>query len=504
MAAGTTSIGFEEKLWLAADKLRSNMDAAEYKHVVLGLIFLKYVSDSFEEKYNKLFAEGYGDEEDRDEYLAENIFYVPKEARWREIQKHATSTDIGVIIDNAMDAIERENDSLKGVLTKNYSRQELDKTRLGELVILFSNIEVGSTAAQERDVLGRVYEYFLSKFASAEGKLGGEFYTPSCIVRTLVSMIEPYEGQIFDPACGSGGMFCQSARFVKEHQGNVRDISIFGQESNPTTWKLAKMNLAIRQIEANLGKHNADSFHDDQHKTLKANYILANPPFNVSDWGGERLREDIRWKYGVPPIGNANFAWLQHMLHHLNPVGGVCGTVLANGSLSSNTSNEGNIRANMVKGDVVECIVAMPSQLFYSTGIPVSLWILRKGKKEYSKGKVLFIDARKLGTMVDRKVRELSEEDIIKIASTYQNWWKGNDYENVQGFCKEATIEEIADQDFILTPGRYVGIEEQEDDGEPFDEKMQRLTSELSEMFDKSIELQKEIRKKLGAIGYEI
>lgn len=504
MATGTTAVGFEEKLWLAADKLRSNMDAAEYKHVVLGLIFLKYVSDSFEEKYQKLLSEGYGDEEDRDEYLAENIFYVPKEARWSEIQKHATSTDIGSVIDNAMEAIEKENDSLKGVLTKNYARPELDKTRLGELVTLFTNIEVGSSAAQERDVLGRVYEYFLSKFASAEGKLGGEFYTPSCIVRTLVSMIEPYEGQIFDPACGSGGMFCQSARFVKEHQGNVRDISIFGQESNPTTWKLAKMNLAIRQLEANLGKHNADSFHDDQHKTLKANYILANPPFNISDWGGERLQEDVRWRYGVPPVGNANFAWLQHMLHHLNPVGGVCGTVLANGSLSSNTSNEGNIRANMVKGDVVECIVAMPSQLFYSTGIPVSLWILRKGKKERSKGKVLFIDARKLGTMIDRKVRELTEEDIIKIASTYQNWWKDNDYEDVQGFCKEVTIEEIEAQDYILTPGRYVGIEEQEDDGEPFEEKMQRLTSELSDMFAKSIELQEEIRKKLGAIGYEI
>ena len=504
MATGTTAVGFEEKLWLAADKLRSNMDAAEYKHVVLGLIFLKYVSDSFEEKYQQLLAEGYGDEEDRDEYLAENIFYVPKEARWSEIQKYATSTDIGSVIDNALDAIEKENDSLKGVLTKNYARPELDKTRLGELVILFTNIEVGSSAAQERDVLGRVYEYFLSKFASAEGKLGGEFYTPSCIVRTLVSMIEPYEGQIFDPACGSGGMFCQSARFVKEHQGNVRDISIFGQESNPTTWKLAKMNLAIRQLEANLGKHNADSFHDDQHKTLKANYILANPPFNISDWGGERLQEDARWRYGVPPVGNANFAWLQHMLHHLNPAGGVCGTVLANGSLSSNTSNEGNIRTNMVKGDVVECIVAMPSQLFYSTGIPVSLWILRRGKKEHSRGKVLFIDARKLGTMIDRKVRELTEEDIVKIASTYQNWWKGNDYKDVQGFCKEATIEEIREQDFILTPGRYVGIEEKEDDGEPFEEKMSRLTGELSKLFIQSHKLEEEIRQKLEAIGYVI
>lgn len=504
MATGTTAVGFEEKLWLAADKLRSNMDAAEYKHVVLGLIFLKYVSDSFDEKYQQLLAGGYGDEEDRDEYLADNIFYVPKEARWSEIQKHATSTDIGSVIDNAMDLIEKENDSLKGVLTKNYSRQELDKTRLGELVTLFSNIEVGSTAAQERDVLGRVYEYFLSKFASAEGKLGGEFYTPSCIVRTLVSMIEPFEGQIFDPACGSGGMFCQSARFVREHQGNLRDISIFGQESNPTTWKLAKMNLAIRQLEANLGKHNADSFHDDQHKTLKANYILANPPFNISDWGGERLQEDVRWRYGVPPVGNANFAWLQHMLHHLNPVGGVAGTVLANGSLSSNTSNEGVIRKNMICGDVIECIVSMPGQLFYSTGIPVSLWIMRKGKTEHTKNKILFIDARKLGHMIDRKVRELSEDDIQKIASTYQNWRHGTEYEDIKGFCKEANLDEIAKQDYVLTPGRYVGIEDVEDDGEPFEEKMSRLTSELAEMFEKSIDLQEEIKKKLGAIGYEM
>ena len=504
MAVGTTNVGFEEKLWQAADKLRSNMDAAEYKHVVLGLIFLKYVSDSFEEKYQALLEEGYGDEEDRDEYLADNIFWVPKEARWSEIQKHATNADIGSVIDHAMETLENENNTLKGVLTKNYSRAELDKTRLGELVTLFTNIEVGSTAAQERDVLGRVYEYFLSKFASAEGKLGGEFYTPSCIVRTLVEMIEPFEGQILDPACGSGGMFCQSARFVKEHQGNIRDISIFGQESNPTTWKLAKMNLAIRQLEANLGRHNADSFHDDQHKTLKANYILANPPFNVSDWGGERLQDDIRWKYGIPPVGNANFAWLQHMIHHLSPAGGVCGTVLANGSLSSNTSNEGNIRKNMIIGDVVECIVAMPGQLFYSTGIPVSLWILRKGKTEQSQNKVLFIDARKLGHMIDRKVRELSEVDIRKIADTYQNWRQGKEYEDIQGFCKEATIKEIDGQDYILTPGRYVGIEEQEDDGESFEDKMKRLTSELSGMFKESVELQEKIKKRLGAMGYEI
>ena len=504
MATSTTNVGFESQLWDAADKLRSNMDAAEYKHVVLGLIFLKYVSDSFTEKYEALKAEGYGDEEDRDEYLADNVFWVPQEARWSYIKSYATSPEIGKVIDNAMEQIEKENESLKGVLTKNYSRPELDKTRLGELVTLFTNIEVGSSAAQEKDILGRVYEYFLGRFASAEGKLGGEFYTPSCVVRTLVEMIEPFSGQIFDPACGSGGMFCQSARFVKEHQGKVQDISIYGQESNPTTWKLCKMNLAIRGLEANLGKHNADSFHDDQHKTLKANYILANPPFNVSDWGGERIQDDIRWKYGVPPAGNANFAWLQHMLHHLNPVGGVAGTVLANGSLSSNTSNEGVIRKNMINDDVVECIVSLPGQLFYTTGIPVSLWIMRKGKTEYSRGKILFIDARELGHMIDRRIKELSEDDIQKIASTYQNWRQGKEYEDVQGFCKSATLEEVSAQDYILTPGRYVGIAEKEIDGEPFEEKMERLTAELSDLFEESITLQGKIKSKLSSLGFDM
>lgn len=504
MATSTTNVGFESQLWDAADKLRSNMDAAEYKHVVLGLIFLKYVSDSFTEKYEALKAEGYGDEEDRDEYLADNVFWVPQEARWSYIKSYATSPEIGKVIDNAMEQIEKENESLKGVLTKNYSRPELDKTRLGELVTLFTNIEVGSSAAQEKDILGRVYEYFLGRFASAEGKLGGEFYTPSCVVRTLVEMIEPFSGQIFDPACGSGGMFCQSARFVKEHQGKVQDISIYGQESNPTTWKLCKMNLAIRGLEANLGKHNADSFHDDQHKTLKANYILANPPFNVSDWGGERIQDDIRWKYGVPPTGNANFAWLQHMLHHLNPVGGVAGTVLANGSLSSNTSNEGVIRKNMINDDVVECIVSLPGQLFYTTGIPVSLWIMRKGKTEYSRGKILFIDARELGHMIDRRIKELSEDDIQKIASTYQNWRQGKEYEDIQGFCKSATLEEVSAQDYILTPGRYVGIAEKEIDSEPFEEKMERLTAELSDLFEESITLQGKIKSKLSSLGFDM
>ena len=502
MATGTTTVGFEEQLWQAADKLRSNMDAAEYKHVVLGLIFLKYVSDSFTEKYNALKAEGYGDEEDRDEYLADNIFWVPKEARWETIRAHATNPDIGKVIDAAMETIERENDSLKGVLTKNYSRQELDKTRLGELVTLFTNIDVGTTAAQEKDVLGRVYEYFLGKFASAEGKLGGEFYTPSCVVRTLVEMIEPFDGQIYDPCCGSGGMFCQSARFVKEHQGNIRDISIFGQESNPTTWKLAKMNLAIRGLEANLGKHNADSFHDDQHKTLKANYILANPPFNVSDWGGERLQDDIRWRYGVPPVGNANFAWLQHMAHHLNPTNGVCGTVLANNSLSATAIAEANIRKNMVEADIVDCIVSLPTQLFYSTGIPVSLWILRKNKGSETKGKILFIDARNLGFMVDRKVRELSEEDIQTIASAYHKWKRGLDYSDIVGFCKSATLEEIKKNDHILTPGRYVGIEDEQDDG-TFEERMSKLTQEMNMLFDESVRLHAEFKQRMEEIGYD-
>ena len=466
MATGTTTVGFEQKLWDAADKLRTNMDAAEYKHVVLGLIFLKYVSDSFTEKYEQLKAEGYGDEEDRDEYLADNIFWVPKDARWEVLKAHATNPDIGDIIDAAMEAIEKENVSLKGVLTKNYARPELDKVRLGELVTLFSNIEVGSSAAQEKDILGRVYEYFLGKFASAEGKLGGEFYTPSCVVRTLVEMIEPFSGQIYDPCCGSGGMFCQSARFVKEHQGNIRGISIFGQESNPTTWKLAKMNLAIRGLEANLGAHNADTFHDDLHKTLKANYILANPPFNVSDWGGERLQDDIRWKYGVPPAGNANYDWLEHMIHHLNPAGGVAGTVLANGSLNSTTTVEANIRSNIIKDDIVECIVTLPDQLFYTTSIPVSLWILRKGKSSLTQGKILFIDARKLGEIVDRRNRELSDKDISLIALTYHKWKSGKDYCDVPGFCIEKTIPEVAEQEYNLTPGRYVGVDQTNSENE--------------------------------------
>ena len=438
-------------------------------------------------------------------YIADNIFWIPKESRWEEIVKAAKTPQIGKKIDDAMEAIEKENDSLKGVLTKNYARPELDKIKLGELVTdVINEIEIGSSASKEKDILGRVYEYFLGRFASAEGKLGGEFYTPSCVVRTLVEMIEPFEGQIFDPACGSGGMFCQSARFVKEHQGNLRDISIFGQESNPTTWKLAKMNLAIRGLEANLGKHNADSFHDDQHKTLKANYILANPPFNVSDWGGERLQEDVRWKYGVPPVGNANYAWLQHMLHHLNPSNGVAGTVLANGSLSTTASNEGDIRRNMINADVVECIVALSGQLFYSVAIPVSLWILRKEKNANTKGKILFIDAKKMGTMIDRRIKELTEKDIATIAGTYHDWRNAQNYEDIKGFCKSETINNVAAQDYILTPGRYVGLEEVNETDEEFSEKMTSLASELGEMFGRSVELQGDIKKIMEELGYGI
>ncbi len=500
----STMLGYEDKLWQAADKLRGSMDSSEYKHVVLGLIFLKYVSDAFETKYQELLKDKYADEEDKDEYMSENIFWVPKIARWNEILRYANTPEIGQVIDTAMESIEKENPSLKGVLNKNYSRPELEKTTLGELVTLFTNIEIGTDKAKEMDMLGRVYEYFLSKFASAEGKGGGEFYTPTCIVKTLVEMIQPYKGRVYDPCCGSGGMFVQSSKFIKEHQGNINDVSVFGQERNPTTWKLAKMNLAIRRIDGNLGSHNADTFHEDLHKTLKADYILANPPFNISDWGGDRLREDIRWQYGAPPTGNANYAWLQHMLFHLSPENGVAGTVLANGSLSSETSNEGNIRREMIEEDVIDAIVAMPSQLFYATGIPCCLWIMRKTKNKNTKNKILFIDARKLGYMIDRKVKELSEEDIQKISETYHNWRKNENYEDIAGFCKSATKEEVEANNCILTPGRYVRTEEIEEDGIPFEEKMTNLTQELAKQMEESIKLDEEIRKILGAIGYGI
>ena len=495
------TIGFEEKLWASADKLRNNMDAAEYKHVVLGLIFLKYVSDTFMEKYKELLAEDEDFAEDMDAYLAEGVFWVPENARWDYIASNSKKAEIGQVVDNALDAIEKENDSLRGVLPKNYSRPELDKRILGEIIDLFTNINVGGSEGREKDVLGRVYEYFLGKFAANEGKGGGEFYTPKSIVSLMVEMIEPYKGYVYDPACGSGGMFVQSLKFVKEHSGNSFDISVYGQESNPTTWKLAKMNMAIRGIENNLGSKNADTFHEDLHKNLKADFILANPPFNQSDWGQPLLLEDARWKWGVPPSGNANYGWIEHMLDKLSQKG-KAGVVLANGSLSSNTSNEGEIRKNILENDLVDCIVALPDKLFYTTGIPVCIWFFNRDKKH--KGQTLFIDARKMGDMVNRRLRELSDEDVNNIASTYINWQNENGYEDIQGFCKVASIEEIKEHDYILTPGRYVGIEEVEDDGEPFEEKMERLTSTLSKQFARSRELEEEIRKQLGGIGYEL
>lgn len=495
----TANIGFEEEIWKAACVLRGNIDASEYKSVVLGLIFLKYISDRFEQKFEELKAEGEGFEEDIDEYTSEGIFFVPQGARWKDIAAAAHTPEIGVAIDNAMRSIEKNNKRLKDILPKNFARPELDKRRLGDVVDLFTNIKMHEHG-DEKDILGRTYEYCLSKFAEQEGKLAGEFYTPSCVVRTLVEVLQPFHGRVYDPCCGSGGMFVQSAKFVESHSGNINDISVYGQDSNPTTWKMAQMNLAIRGIDADLGQYNADTFFNDCHPTLRADYIMANPPFNLSDWGADKLQDDVRWKYGIPPAGNANFAWMQHMIYHLAPNGKI-GMVLANGSLSSQSGGEGEIRKNIVNADLVDCIVAMPPQLFYTTQIPVSLWFLSKNKTQ--KGKTLFIDARKMGTMVTRKLREFTDDDIKKISDTYKAFADGT-LEDVKGFCAVVGTDEIAKQDYILTPGRYVGIEEQEADDEPFDAKMTRLTGELSAMFAKSHELEEEIRKNMGAIGYEI
>ena len=496
----TTSIGFEDKIWQAADVLRGNLNAAEYEGVVLGLIFLKYISDRFEAKYQELKDDEYADPEDIDEYTSENVFFVPQGARWSVISAAAHTPQIGNVIDEALKLIEQNNDRLKGILPKNFARPELDKRRLGDVVDLFTNIEMHD-AGEERDLLGRTYEYCLQKFASMEGKNAGEFYTPSCIVRTIVEILQPYEGRIYDPACGSGGMFVQSAKFITRHQKSVDKISIFGQEANPSTWKMCHMNLAIRGLEGNLGTSYADTFFDDQHPTLKADFIMANPPFNLDKWGQPQLLEDVRWKYGIPPSGNANFAWMQHMIHHLSPRGRI-GLVLANGALSSQTGGEGEIRKNIILDDLVECIVALPSQLFYSTGIPVSLWFLNRDKKR--QGETLFIDARNMGTMVTRKLRELTADgDIKKMADTYNAFVAGT-LEDEKGFCAVVTTEEIAKQDYILTPGRYVGIAEQEDDGEPFQDKMNRLTAELSELFAKGHELEDEIKKQLGSIGFNL
>ncbi len=494
----TASIGFEQQIWAAADILRGNVDAAEYKHVVLGLIFLKYISDRFEERYQELLAED-DDVEDKDAYAEKNVFFVPQSARWSVISEAAHKEEIGTVIDDAMRAIEKENKRLKDILPKNYARDELDKRRLGNVVDLFTNIQMIEHGT-DKDILGRTYEYCLARFAEQEGKRAGEFYTPSCVVRTLVEVLQPFKGRVYDPCCGSGGMFVQSTDFVKNHSGNIDNLSVYGQDANPTTRKMALMNLAIRGIEANLGGYNADTFHNDLHPTLKADFILANPPFNLSDWNDGSLNDDQRWRYGLPPAGNANFAWLQHMIYHLAPNGKI-GMVLANGSLSSQSGGEGEIRKKIVKDDLVEGIIAMPTQLFYTTQIPVSLWFISRNKKQ--KGKTLFIDARKMGTMVNRRLREMTVEDIAKIAATFQAFDDGK-LEDMKGFCAAVTTEGIAKQDYILTPGRYVGIEEQEDDGEPFEEKMARLTDELSEMFKRSHELEGEIRKRLRAIGYEL
>ena len=495
----TTSIGFEETIWRAADKLRGNLNASEYEGVVLGLIFLKYISDKFDAKFQELSQDEYADVEDKDEYEADGVFFVPQDARWNVISLAAHTPEIGKIIDNALLAIERENTKLKGVLPGNYARPELDKRRLGDVVDLFSNIKM-LASGDEKDLLGRVYEYCLQKFASMEGKNAGEFYTPSCIVRTIVEILQPFAGRVYDPCCGSGGMFVQSAKFIKNHQKDINNISVYGQEANPSTWKMAHMNVAIRGLEANIGQSYADTFFNDQHPTLKADFIMANPPFNLSDWGADKLEKDPRWKFGLPPAGNANFAWMQHMIHHLSPTGRI-GLVLANGALSSQTGGEGDIRQKIVEADLVEGIIALPSQLFYSTGIPVSLWFLSRNKQQ--PGKVVFIDARNMGTMVTRAVRELTQEDILRIAETFEAYRNGT-LEDEAGFCAVKTLDDIAAQDYILTPGRYVGIAAQEDDGEPFDEKMLRLTTELAELFKESHRLEDEIRKQLGSIGFNV
>lgn len=495
------NIGFEKHLWDAACVLWGHIPAAEYRQVIIGLIFLRYVSSAFDKRYQELVAEGDGFEDDRDAYTMENVFFVPKEARWDTIAKAAHTPEIGSIIDNAMRAIEAENKTLKDVLPKNYASPDLAKQVLGDVVDIFTNRIDMSDKKQSEDLLGRTYEYCIAKFAEKEGKSGGEFYTPSSIVKTLVSILKPFDNcRVYDCCCGSGGMFVQSAKFIRAHSGNRGSISIYGQEANADTWKMAKMNMAIRGIDADLGPYQADTFTNDLHPTLKADFILANPPFNYSPWNQEKLLDDVRWKYGTPPAGNANYAWIQHMIHHLAPNGKI-GLVLANGALSSQKCGEGEIRQKIIEDDLIEGIISMPSKLFYSVTLSVTLWFITKGKKQ--KGKTLFIDARHMGHMVDQSHRDFSEEDIQKLTTTFEKFQNGT-LENVKGFCYVATTKDIAKQDYILTPGRYVGIEDQEDDGEPFDEKMTRLTSELSDMFERSHELEDEIRKKLGAIGYEI
>jgi len=508
--SSSANLGFESKLWLAADKLRGTMDSGEYKHVVLGLLFLKYISDAFEDLNVKL-NEGKGefkgsDPEDPDEYAAYNVFWVPISARWATLRAKAKQPEIGKLVDDAMVAIEKDNPRLKGVLPKDYARPAIDKQRLGELIDLFASIGLGDAEHKGKDMLGRVYEYFLSRFASAEGKNGGEFYTPACVVQTIVQMLAPYKGRIYDPCCGSGGMFVQSEKFVESHGGKIGDISVYGQEMNHTTRRLAIMNLAIRGIEADIGPEPADTFRRDLHKDLKADFIIANPPFNISDWS--RDESDVRWKYGIPPKGNANFAWVQHIIHHLAPTG-MAGLVLANGSMQANQSGEGEIRKALINADLVDCMVAMPGQLFYSTTIPVCLWFLTRnkndGKRRDRQKETLFIDASKMGIMVDRVHRELTEADLMLITSTYHAWRgekSAGKYSDLAGFCKSVTNSEIAAHGHVLTPGRYVGAKEVEFDGEPFKQKMPRLISELEAQFVESTRLEKVIKANLRSLGY--
>lgn len=494
---------FEASLFKAADKLRKNIDAAEYKNVVLGLIFLKFISDSFQELYDRLDADEYSDPEDRDEYLAENTFFVPKDSRWKLLQEKAKLPEIGVALDEAMEHIERENKELKNVLPKVFAKPNLDKTALGELIDLISDIGLKTEGENTKDLLGRVYEYFLGEFASAEGKKGGQFYTPKSIVQLMVEMIEPYKGRVYDPACGSGGMFVMSEKFVEEHQGNIQDITIYGQESNQTTWKLSKMNLAIRGINSQFVEWNTEgSFLKDALPDLKADFILANPPFNQSEWGQDVLQDDGRWKYGVPSAGNANYAWIQHMLYHLAPHG-VMATVLANGSLSTSTSGEGNIRRDLIVSDLVDCIVALPKQLFYNTGIPSTIWILRRDRDKRN-GETLFIDASEMGHMISRVNRAFSDEDIKSICQVYHNWQTGKKYEDIKGFCKCANNKEIEKHNFVLTPGRYVGIPEETNDGIAFSDRMEKLTTMLSSQMEQEKILNKKIKDQLSCIGFTL
>ena len=489
----------EDRLWSAADKMRGAVSVSDYKFIVLGLIFLKYISDSFEERYKELVEEGYGLEEEKDSYTEKNIFYVPKKARWSYLEEHSKDDNIGEIIDDALTLIEKDNTSLKNVLPKDYNSPTMRNVNLGELIDLFTNIKVGTKDAIQSDVLGRIYEYFLGQFAKNELQKGGEFYTPACLVRTMVECIEPYQGRVYDPACGSGGMFIQSLKFVQEHQGNINNISIYGQEKNPTTWRLAKMNLAIRSLNGDLGKYAADTFTEDLHKDLKADFILANPPFNL-EWDVDKVSKDPRWKYGLAPKNNANYAWLQHMISKLSQNGKMA-CILANGSLSSG-GQEGEIRKKLIENDLVDCIISMPTNLFYTVTVPCSIWIINRNKKQ--KGKTLFINANNLGTMVTRRLRELSDEDIKKVAEIYHNYQNNENYENIKGLCYCASTEEIKSNDYILTPGRYVGVEDTVDDGIPFEEKMKNITSDLSKQFEESHKLEEEIKKNLKAIGYDI